>query len=109
MSEADEQQIATAQQQVLRGDNARRLLEEPLLVEAFEAVHDDLQAKMFNTLPSQSAERETLYLCALMLKRVRAEIEHHVTTGNMAKATLAERAGRVVRRFADPIRKRTAS
>jgi hypothetical protein len=64
---------------------------------------------MFNTLPSQSAERETLYLCALMLAKVRIQIEHHVTTGNLAKATLAERARRVVRRFAEPLRSRAAT
>lgn len=108
MSESDERDVAVAQQQVLRGDNAKRLLEDPLLVEAFVAVREDLNAKMFNTLPSQSAERETLYLCALMLAKVKYEIEHHVNTGNLAKATLAERAKRVVRRFAEPGRSRTA-
>lgn len=109
MTENEEREIVAAQQQMLRGDNAKRLLEEPILVEAFEAVRADLQAKIFATLPSQSAERETLYLCALMLAKVKFEIEHHVTTGNLARATLAERAKRVVRRFAEPLRSRAAT
>lgn len=108
MTEADEQIIASEQQQVLRGDSARRLLEDPIFVEAFAAVRADLQAKMFATKPSQSAEREKIYLSALMLTNVETEIEAHIQRGQMAKASLIQRARGVLHRAAEPLRTRFA-
>lgn len=109
MSDDPERDVAVAQQQVMRGDNAKRLLEDPLLVEAFLAVREDLKSKLFNTLPSQAAEREKLYLCARLLEMVEQEITHHVQTGQIAKASLAERVKGTIRRAAEPLRKRVAA
>jgi len=80
-----------------RGREARRLLAEPLLIEAFVAVETGLKEAWLATAESQERERECLWLMLKLLARVRAHFLAAVETGRLAERQL-EQAG-----LSDPV------
>jgi hypothetical protein len=86
MSEADQ-----TERDIQRGERALQLLREPLIVEAFQIIEQDLIEK-WQTSPARDVQaRETLYLSQMLLKRLQAQLELVMHTGQVAKATLAQR------------------
>ena len=74
-----------------RGEHALRLMRDELLVEAFQIIEQDLIEK-WQTSPARDKEaRETLYLSQMLLKRLQNQLELVIETGQIAKATLAQR------------------
>ena len=82
----------TLERDILRGERAAQLMREDILVEAFQIIEQDLIQKWQTSPPRDAAARETLYLSQLLLQRVQKQLEHVMNTGQIAKATLAERA-----------------
>lgn len=81
---------------IQRGERARLLLQDELLVEAFQLIEQDLIQK-WQTSPVRDREaRETLYLSQVLLQRLQKQLTHVVETGQVAKATLLERAKRAM-------------
>lgn len=77
---------------IQRGERALQLLREPLIIEAFQIIEQDLIEK-WQTSPARDVQaRETLYLSQMLLKRLQAQLELVMQTGQMAKATLLQRA-----------------
>jgi hypothetical protein len=71
-----------------RGREARRLLAEALLVEAFATVQAALQEAWLATGDAQERERERLWLMLKLLGRVRAHLTEAAQTGRLADRQL---------------------
>ena len=80
----------TLEQESRRGEQARRLLEDPLLQEAFAAVDTALRDAWAATADDAAVERERLWLMLKLLGRVRAHMTGVVQTGRLADSQLTE-------------------
>ena len=88
------------EQEVQRGQDAKRLLEEPLLQEAFEVIEQEIMEK-WKTAPARDVDgREKLWMMLHLLGRVRSHLESVMASGHLAEATLAQRARRALGRNA---------
>ena len=76
-------------QESVRGEQARRLLTDPLLVEAFETVEADLRAAWTATAEAQDRERERLWLMVKLLGRLKGHLTSALETGKLADRQLA--------------------
>ncbi len=79
--------------QAQRGEQAAKLLEHPLLVEAFDLIEQDIQSKWTNSPARDVDGRESLWTQLRLLHRLRAEIQQVAETGKVARATLLQRIG----------------
>lgn len=81
----------TVDELIMRGEEAKRLLENPLLIEAFEVIENEVN-ELWKTSPSADAEgREKLYLSLRLLGRLKAQIQSVVETGKVEQATVTQR------------------
>jgi hypothetical protein len=71
-----------------RGREARRLMGEPLLVEAFAAVEAALKEAWLATGDAQERERERLWLMLKLLQRLRGHLSEAAETGRLADRQL---------------------
>ncbi len=72
-----------------RGAAARRLLEEPLLADAFATVEQGLRRQWQASGESEIQTRERLWLMLKLLGRVRGLLTEAMETGKLADAQLA--------------------
>lgn len=79
-----------AREALARADRAKRLLEDELLKEAFDAVDASLRRAWAATGVDQAAEREKLWLMLKLAERVRAHLEAVMQGGKLAQARLTE-------------------
>ena len=68
-----------------REQRAKRLLDDPLFVEAFEILEKELLLSWSRTNSNDVAQRESCWLATRLLERVKAHITSIVETGHMAK------------------------
>jgi hypothetical protein len=80
----------TLEQESRRGEQARRLLEDALLQEAFATVDGALREAWAATADEATTERERLWLMLKLLGRVRGYIMEILTSGKLAATQLAE-------------------
>ncbi len=71
-----------------RGEQARRLLEEPLLAEAFATVETGLRQQWEASGDGEAVMRERAWLMLKLLKRVRAGLIEVMETGRLAETQL---------------------
>lgn len=71
-------------EEIRRAEEARRLLEEPLLKEAFEAVEGTLLAEIRRVDVGAMEKQRDLIVSLQLLHKVRAYISSVVETGNLA-------------------------
>lgn len=72
-----------------RGEQARRLLEEPLMVEAFATVETSLSRQWETSGDDEAETRERLWLMLKLLRRVRGLLTEAMETGRLAEHQLA--------------------
>jgi hypothetical protein len=72
-----------------RGEEARRLLEEPLVVEAFATVEAGLRRQWEASSEGETEARERSWLMLKLLRRVRALLTEAMETGRLAETQLA--------------------
>ena len=70
--------------EIQRGNDAKRVLDEPLLKEAFEAVETALFAEIKRVDISNAGKQKDLITCLQLLGKVKGYIESVVMTGQMA-------------------------
>ena len=75
-----------------RGEEARQLLEHPLLVEAFELIEQEHIERWKNSPARDEEGRQSIWLSLKNLHKVRGHLEHVMATGKVAQATLAQLA-----------------
>lgn len=72
------------EQEIQRGKDAHRLLENPLLVEALEAIRSRCRQKSETSQPSQPQVREAAYWLLCATKELEAHLTSFMTTGKLA-------------------------
>jgi hypothetical protein len=70
-----------------KGASARQLLENELLVEAFEAIESRWASAMRHTSPAQVEDRENAWRVLFALDLLKDELTSYVTTGKVAAET----------------------
>lgn len=80
--------------EISRGRQAARLLEDPMLVEAFATVEQTLLAGWRATGDAQERERERLWLMVKLLARLRGHLTEAMETGKMSQRSLDEAAAK---------------
>ena len=68
-----------------REEEAKRLLENRLFIEAFDTLGEELQNRWATTNVEDVAQRESIWLALRLLDRVQAHITSIVETGHMAR------------------------
>lgn len=81
----------TPEEEAIRADRAKELLENPLVIEAFAFIEAEITEKLMNSPARDTEGREKLYLMNQLLKRVKKHFESTVNTGYLAKRTIADR------------------
>jgi len=85
---------------IQRGEQAARLLSEPLLIEALELIESEYTQEWKNS-PARDVEgREKLWLMVRTVQKFQQELESVLETGKLAKhkleqETLAQQIGRM--------------
>lgn len=80
------------EEQVNRGEEARRLMQHPLLAEAFATIEQEVTEAWQNSPARDVTGRESLWLQVKLLHRLRGQLESVMETGKVAQATVAQRA-----------------
>lgn len=75
-------------QQIHRGNQARILLDEPLLKEAFEYLNDSYRSEIFKTSYSDHEQRQVLWMAYNMLDKIKGHLVTVMETGKLAAAEL---------------------
>ncbi len=68
-----------------REEEAKRLLENKLFVEAFETLEKELLSNWSRTSSTDVSQRESCWLAMRLLERIQSHIKSIVETGHMAK------------------------
>lgn len=76
----------TPEQKASRAEDARRLLEHPLLREAFANLRANYFEAWCNTPPEKVNERDTVYHAARVLADVESHLRVIITQGRLEKA-----------------------
>lgn len=85
--------------EIQRGERAALLLQDELLVETLERIDTEYTEQWKNT-PARDVEgREKLWLMVKTVQKFRTELETVLSTGKLAKATLAQRLGQKLNPF----------
>ena len=69
----------------LREEKAKRLLSDPLFIEAFEVLTTDLMSRGEHRGSNESDARETIWLAMRLLDKIYNHVESIVETGRMNK------------------------
>jgi hypothetical protein len=76
--------------EVERAERARAVLENPLFVEAFEAVEKELMTRWKQDAGLEPPGRERVFLMVTLLGQLRQVLTQHIQTGDMARLQLRE-------------------
>lgn len=80
----------TPEARVFRATDARQLLENPLFVEAFEAVAGHLQSTSLSCDPDNATKAQRIIISQQLLAAVKREITRIVQDGEIAKVQMHE-------------------
>lgn len=90
----------TLDQEIRRGDEAKRLMESPLLQEAFEKVEAGLIDAMKRVPMGDTKTQHELVLSLQLFGRIKGHMAEVMETGKLAqlqKETMAQKAKRLLR------------
>lgn len=94
MSETTSEQLDRGEHKALterdRARKAQVLLEDPLLVAAFEDIHDELLKAFAASGPDDGPRRNDIWRTTKLLDKLKAHLGEHLRTGTLAEATLAD-------------------
>lgn len=71
--------------EIRRGQDAERLVNDPLYVEAFEKTKENLLELLLNTKISEEVERDRIYITIKSLDLIDQHIRSVLETGKLAK------------------------
>lgn len=86
MNDSERQQKLVAQSQ--RGDRAKQILNDPLVVEAFSQMEDAVIENLRTSHWSHQDEREELYKMLRVIDDFKGKFRQHVEGGKKAKTLL---------------------
>ena len=70
--------------QVQRGQQAKRLLNDPLLKEGFEYLFEEYKKEIFNTSYNYHEQRQVLWMAYNLLDKIKGHLVTVMETGNLA-------------------------
>jgi len=73
-----------------RSNEARYLLENPMFIEAFQAIERKYHTLWAQTRSNETEERERIWHCLNALQCVKDELHQHIETGNLQAHHLAQ-------------------
>ena len=73
---------------VQRAENAQRILDDPLVVEAFEKMESTLDELWKGSHPSDDEGRKRIYLSYRLLRNFKREFKNAINTGKIAQEEL---------------------
>ena len=88
---------AKLSEQMVRGEEAKRILNSPLFKEAFKALEASLIDDWKSTKADQKDVRENLYLMLDLLENFEQFFTIHVSNGNAAAAELLKKPSNIKR------------
>lgn len=88
------------EEQISRATEARNLLENPLLAEAFQTIKDEVIEQWQKAPAHDVAGREKLWLTLKLLDKLQGTLRQTVEQGKVAQATLLQRAAQAARELA---------
>lgn len=88
------------EQQVIDADEARRLIENPVLKEAFAGVKSGIIAAMQNAPMGDERTHNRLVISLQVLNQIEKNITEKIQTGKLAEIEIRETLGDKVRRIA---------
>jgi|TARA_R110000751_G_scaffold46759_1_gene104934 hypothetical protein len=68
-----------------REERAKRILEDPLFIEAFDAVKKDLMNSWSSSGSTELEARESIWLAIRLLDKIHGHLQSIIETGHMAK------------------------
>ena len=74
--------------QVQRGQQAKRLLNDPLLKEGFEYLFEEYKKEIFNTSYNDHEQRQVLWMAYNLLDKIKWHLVTVMETGNLAASEL---------------------
>lgn len=81
----------TTEDEAIRGSDAQRLLDEPLLLSAFQAIKDEC-VRQWDATPAKAAEeREWIWRHYKVIANVEKILRGYVESGKMARMQMAEK------------------
>lgn len=84
--------MTSLEEEVRQGERARAILEDPIVVEAFA----ELETRCLNDWRSSAAgdiaQRERMFLTIGVIQALREDFSSLITTGRLARRSLADRA-----------------
>jgi hypothetical protein len=69
----------------LRGEQAKRILEDPLFVEAVQKIRQDLQIEWLNSELQNTEQRENIFVMRRMLEVVLVQLQSVMETGKLSQ------------------------
>lgn len=90
--------------EIVRGEEARILLENPLLIEAFDSVRKGIVSGMTSSAMGDEKTHNRLVIALQLLNQIEKQLKDHVDTGKMAALqlqqdqSLAQKVGAFFRR-----------
>jgi len=73
---------------VQRGQQAKRLLNDPLLKEGFEYLFEEYKKEIFNTSYNDHEQRQVLWMAYNLLDKIKGHLVTVMETGNLAASEL---------------------
>ena len=80
----------TLESRTFRATDAKQLLENPLFVEAWEAVESHLNMQALSCDPDNAVKAQRIVISQQLLAAVKREIQRVVTDGQVAQVQIAE-------------------
>lgn len=74
--------------QVQRGQQAKRLLDDPLLKEGFEYLFEEYKKEIFNTSYNDHEQRQVLWMAYNLLDKIKGHLVTVMETGKLASSEL---------------------
>ena len=85
--------MANLEEEIIRAGRAKELLENPLLLGAFEAIEANLKDAWKQSNMRDVEGREYVFLAMKVLEQLKGALTEHVQTGMLAKMQLSNLQG----------------
>ncbi len=82
---APSQEGISREDKISRGSRAKQIIEDPLWVEAFDALDTRYETEWRSSAETDTAKRESMYMRLKVLEDVKLHFEEAVTSGKVAK------------------------
>jgi hypothetical protein len=80
--------MSNLDKQIQKGQQAKRLLDDPLLKEGFEYLFEQYKKEIFNTSYNDHEQRQVLWMAYNLLDKIKGHLVTVMETGKLASSEL---------------------